>query len=283
MPKSIHLTPALTAEYQQLFASCTVRPQHQTAVESLVKQLIRQRQRYIKVEHATQVPWAIIAVIHAMESRQGFDRHLHNGDPLHSRTVQVPANRPLSTPPFTWETSAIDALHYSGLAQWKNWSIAGALFKLEAYNGWGYRRYHTQVLSPYLWSFSEHYQAGKYAADGRFDANLVSQQCGAAVLLKQLGPYAPIQPSISSGSTIQLTHPYPDYSIKRSTQQRAVVQHIQRRLNTLGHQPALTTDGYFGPKTQQAVKWFQMSYTGGRLLKIDGIIGAKTWAALFKN
>lgn len=142
MSKPIHLTQALTAEYQQLFASCTVRPQHQTAVESLAKQLIRQRQRYIKVEHATQVPWIIIAVIHAMESNQGFDRHLHNGDRLHSRTVQVTANSPLRTPPFTWEASAIDALHYSCLAQWKNWSIAGELFKLEAYNDWGYCRYH---------------------------------------------------------------------------------------------------------------------------------------------
>ena len=40
--------------------------------------------------------------------------------------------------------------------------------------------------SPYLWSFSNHYARGKYVADGHFSATAVSQQCGAALLLKRL-------------------------------------------------------------------------------------------------
>jgi lysozyme family protein len=42
------------------------------------------------------------------------------------------------------------------------------------------------VLTPYLWSFSNHYDRGKYVADGKFSATARSQQCGAAVMLKLL-------------------------------------------------------------------------------------------------
>lgn len=283
MTKTIRLTQTLTHEYQQLFASCRVRPEHRAAVERLTQQVLKQQPRYLKVAQATQIPWAVIAVIHAMESSQRFDRHLHNGDPLHSRTVRVPADRPLSSPPFTWETSAIDALQYSGLAQWRDWSIAGTLFKLEAYNGWGYRRYHTQVLSPYLWSFSEHYQRGKYAADGRFDSQLVSQQCGAALLLKQLNIFSDPPTTGATHSVLHRTRAYPGRLLKLSRQQRLEVQQIQRQLNALGYQPTLAVDGYFGSNTQEAVRRFQASsHLSGVLLKVDGIVGKKTWAALFK-
>ena len=285
MTQPIRLTKALSAEYQQLFASCTIQPKHQTAVERLARQLTRQQPRYAAVEKLTHIPWPIIAVIHAMEASQRFDRHLHNGDPLHSRTVQVPAHRPLTPPPFTWEASAIDALHYSGLAKWRNWSMAGSLFKLETYNGWGYRRYHPQVLSPYLWSFSQHYQRGKYAADGRFDTNLVSQQCGAAVLLKQLDFFTSAQPllAVNLNTPNAITQlPYPNILIKRSTQKSNLVTLIQQRLNAMGYQPSLQPDGYFGSKTEHAVKWFQVSsQLSDTPLKIDGIVGPKTWQALF--
>ena len=144
------------------------------------------------------------------------------------------------------------------------------------------------MLSPYLWSFSEHYQRGKYATDGRFDANLVSKQCGAAVLLKQLDAFALIQPTPAAQADSQppsitsTTRPYPGQLIKRSQQQRSSVKHIQQRLNTLGYQPLLKVDSYFGPKTEHAVKWFQANnQSTDTPLKIDGIVGPKTWQALF--
>ena len=224
-------------------------------------------------------------MIHVLEASQRFDRHLHNGDPLHSRTVHVPKHRPLTRPPFTWEASAIDALHYSGLAKWRNWSIAGTLFKLEAYSSWGYRRYHPQVLSPYLRSFSQHYQRGKYAADSRFDTNLISKQCGAAVLLKQLNVFttaqAPATPQSQPSNTAPLL-PYPNTTIKRSTRHNTHVIPIQQRLNALGYQPKLHTDGYFGLKTEQAVKWLQArSAIDGRVLQVNGVVGVQTWVVLF--
>ena len=96
-------------------------------------------------------PWYVVGVIHALESSLNFGRHLHNGDPLTARTVQVPAGRPKTgQPPFTWEASASDALRYQGFDKWKDWSIPGTLFKLEGYNGFGYRDHHADVPSPYL-------------------------------------------------------------------------------------------------------------------------------------
>ncbi len=42
------------------------------------------------------------------------------------------------------------------------------------------------MLSPYLWSGSNHYRRGKYRSDGEWDPDLVSRQIGSAVLLRRL-------------------------------------------------------------------------------------------------
>lgn len=291
MSIKILLTHELTREYQQLFNSCSITPYRQQAVRHLVQRINQQQRRYLLVERDTTVPWQVVAVIHALEASLRFHRHLHNGDPLHSRTVQVPANRPLTPPPFTWEESAIDAMHYTKLTHWQDWSIAGTLFKLEAYNGWGYRRYHKSVLSPYLWSFSNHYTQGKYASDSKFDSQLISQQCGAAVLLKELLTHPSSQTKANAlsqafHSTLK-TQPstlplYPNRLIKTGERQRSVVKLIQQQLSRLGAKPTLKIDGYFGPNTEQAVKWLQSrSTTTERALQVDGIVGEQTWAVLF--
>jgi len=56
------------------------------------------------------------------------------------------------------------------------------LYLLEKYNGFGYRM--RRVPTPYLWSFSNLYEKGKFLQDGRFDPEAVSKQCGAALMLK---------------------------------------------------------------------------------------------------
>ena len=58
------------------------------------------------------------------------------------------------------------------------------LFRFEKYNGFGYRSH--GIASPYLWSYSNQYTKGKYVRDGKWDANAVSLQCGAALLVKEL-------------------------------------------------------------------------------------------------
>lgn len=62
----------------------------------------------------------------------------------------------------------------------------------------------------------------------------------------------------------------------------ASVLTIQRRLNQLGCGP-IDTDGVFGSQTAAAVRLFQARYPDGdgQPLRVDGMVGAITWAALF--
>ncbi len=152
-----------------------------TNPDSNVDIIIKNRAHY---EAVGIIPWDVLGCIHMLESSFSFSRHLHNGDPLTARTVQVPSGRPVNgTPPFTWEYSAQDALQDHPKPP--NWSIEGKLWFLESYNGWGYRQYR-HINSPYLWSYTNQYLSGKYVTDGQWDPNAVSKQCGAAAVLKRL-------------------------------------------------------------------------------------------------
>jgi lysozyme family protein len=187
------LTPSLRDDYESRFASCAVRPERKREIEALITRMLKSQDRYQQLAIVTGVPWFVIAVIHNMECGGRFDCHLHNGDPLSARTVQVPAGRPHDgQPPFTWEASAKDALLYQGFDVWKDWSsIAGMLYKLEAYNGFGYRKHN--VPSPYLWGGSQHYVQGKYVQDGLFSTTAVSKQIGVAVVIRRMLEQALIQ------------------------------------------------------------------------------------------
>jgi lysozyme family protein len=240
------LDAALRTEYERLFAGCRVRSDRAGAVDGIVDRLVAARTRYAGLETVLGTPWHVVAAIHSLESGQRFDRHLHNGDPLTARTTHVPAGRPpRGNPPFTWEASAQDALQLHGFDRWHDWSVAGVMYKLEQYNGWGYRQFHPQVLSPYLWSFSQHYQKGKYVADGHFDPNAVSQQCGAAVLLRRM-----VDRGLIPAWMPPATGPLFRYS-GATVAPRGVA--LQRFLNTLaGIQ--LQEDGQLGPSSSEAVQ-----------------------------
>jgi lysozyme family protein len=178
----------LREEYRDLYDSCVINPSKQNIVSGIVKKLLSNKTRYESVTARLNIPWEFIGVLHNMESSMNFKCHLHNGDPLSGRTVRVPTGRPSAGfPPFIWEESAADALILKKIDQWKDWTIEGMLYQIEGYNGWGYRLHHPAVLTPYLWSFSNHYIRGKYIADGTWSDTAVSNQCGAAVLLKSLG------------------------------------------------------------------------------------------------
>ena len=100
---------------------------------------------------------------------------------------RVPAGRPAKgEPPFSFHESAVDALHYSSMSRWRDWSLPGTLCRLEAYNGFGYRLYRPEVLSPYLWGRSYHYIRGGYVRDGQWSDTYVNRQLGVAVLLRRM-------------------------------------------------------------------------------------------------
>ena len=176
---------ALSDEYMRFFAGAAVKDANAQSVARNAEMCLRFRPRYEKVGGPLGIPWWFIACVHMLESSFNFTTHLHNGDPLSSRTFRVPAGRPARwNPPNDWESSAQDALRGQGLADQADWSLPRALYRWEAYNGFGYRP--RRIASPYLWSMSTIYRAGKYVGDGVFSATAVSQQCGAASVLKLL-------------------------------------------------------------------------------------------------
>jgi lysozyme family protein len=187
----------VASEYWTLFLECKVKQDKMAELKQIVTQITTNRTRYQTVSGALgTMPWWFVAVIQSLESGLRFDTHLHNGDRLTGRTTHVPAGRPAANPranptvapsktnPYTWEESADDAMRWHNFNTWSDWSIVGTLYKLESYNGWGYRMYHSTVLSPYLWSYTDYYTKGKYGSDGNWDANLVSDQAGAGAIMR---------------------------------------------------------------------------------------------------
>ncbi len=177
---------ALAEEYAAWFAAAQIRPEFRESTDWHLTMMRQSRSRYERLGKRLGIPWSFIACTHGLEASFNFRAHFHNGDfPLSRRTRQVPANRPPTwLPPSDWESSAADALRLLGFTGQSDWSLPRTLYRLEAYNGFGYRR--AGRASPYLWSFSSLYSRGKFVADGKFDPKARSKQCGAAVMLKLL-------------------------------------------------------------------------------------------------
>lgn len=152
--------------------------------------IVDNQDRYEYVERKTKVPWQVIAVIHAMEGALKFDTVLHNGESLEdvhkhgTRLVPRGLGKGLD---WIWEDAAVDALAQKKRLQPDNWSNINTLYYIERYNGMGYRLYHSDVNTPYLWSNTNHYIRGKYIADGKWSSTTISKQCGCVPVLMQLG------------------------------------------------------------------------------------------------
>lgn len=179
----------LRAEYAAMWQSIELRPERATAIRSMTNAIIAGKREYVAIQDTLRIPWYFTGIVHALEGSCNFRTHLHNGDSLRRRTVNVPAGRPVAPPasgslPYTWHESAVDALKMKNYHQVTDWSVPAMLWRWERYNGFGSRRH--GVHTAYLWSFSTHYTKGKYVRDGVWDPNFVSLQVGAAVLLKSL-------------------------------------------------------------------------------------------------
>lgn len=240
-------TKTLQKEYEDLYNLMEIRLDKLSIVETNTDKILQNKSRYQAVGEPLHIPWYFVGIIHSMESSQNFSRHLHNGDPLTARTIQVPKGMPKTgNPPFTWEESATDALISHKLNQVGEWSLSRTLYEFERYNGWGYRMRHPHVFSPYLWSFSNHYTKGKYIADGTWSETAVSQQIGAVVLLRRLEERNEIAsfkalPSVKG----------PFFAYSNNVEPRAI--DLQRFLNTF-EGITLLVDGKPGMKTSEAIK-----------------------------
>ena len=253
------LTQQLASEYQQLFDSCVIKPAKFADVDKCIQLILSKRQHYDAVEEAVSVPWYFVGIVHNLEGACNMKAHLHNGDPLTARTIHVPTGRPKSgSPPFEWSVSAIDALKLKSLESWTDWSIAGLLFQLERYNGFGYRRF--GVNSPYLWSYSNHYAKGKFVEDGIFDDRAVSKQCGAAVLLRRMSErQIAVMGELDAISQIKALGATVAFAPKKFNSN---AEQLQRLLNRVGL--AIRIDGFAGRMTSDA--YFSIS---GKFLRGD--------------
>lgn len=199
LPDSNHYggwTPSkLKMEYEYLYSICEIQPSWDKLVNSYIEKYLDNIQRYEAISKLTGVPSKVIAVIHMKESSMNFLCHLHNGDPLSKRTVQVPAGRPIKPPAngkkYTFEESAIDALKYDGLTKVTDWSIGNTFLWLEKYNGSGYRtgagrKTVPPNASPYIYTGTQFYISGQYVRDGKFSSTAKAKNLGCMAFLKAL-------------------------------------------------------------------------------------------------
>ncbi len=298
----IEFTEELKNEYNRLFSLAEIRPEHDFEVNAVARRILNpaNHERYAKVQQATGVPSFVVGIIHSLEASFNFDAHLHNGDPLSGPTTHVPAGRPPGNRRFEWFESAIDALKLKNLHQWSDWSVAGIAYVLESYNGFGYRLFHPHVKSSYLWSFTTIYTSGRYVRDGVWSDVAVSKQCGGMAVLKRMIETNKVNldapPAEADGIDVAVTPfpddntggrpsiappPFPGRSLQRNSLGPAV-ENVQTRLRELGIDPG-GVDGDFGEQTETAVRLFQARSVdeSGNPLEIDGIVGQKTWEALF--
>jgi lysozyme family protein len=275
----MNLTQALTKEYSGLWTSCTVRPQRRAAADAIVDRIVANKRRYAKAGKPHRVPWYVVGVIHMLEGSGNFATHLHNGDPLTARTVHVPAGRPkLGHPPFTWEVSASDALVFDGLSRWNDWSVPGALFALERFNGLGYRP--LGIHTPYLWSFSNHYSKGKFVGDNHFSPSAVSQQCGAAVILKRMAERKLVK---LGGPATNGAHAVDPRALRRGSKGPAVVA-LKTKLKSWFDATSpgewarlrVAANDEFGLQLEKAVRLFQTRVG----VEVNGIVDKATRKAL---
>ena len=205
---------ALQADYIDLWDRMEMKPSMAKSVDWAAAKILAGRARYEAVSDKTGVPWFVIGLLHLMESGADFSKHLHNGDPLTKKTINVPKGRPSGRGPWTWEDSAIDAVVYDKLDKVTQWPLPRIAYCIENFNGWGYRQYHPEVANPYLWSGCTHYARGKYVEDPpgsktRWAPNLESKQVGAMPVLRRLAEMVPELGFVSSSAKPKPEPPTP--------------------------------------------------------------------------
>ena len=203
---------SIAREFASLW-DCMEITRDEAVMERTVDRIIACRAAYEEVEKLTGVPWYVVGIMDMREGGGGARKHLHNGDSLKRRTVQVPANRPPGVGPFTFCQSACDALQIKGLDKLKDWSVERMAYELERYNGFGYRLYRG-IRSPYLWGGTNHQERGKYVADGKYSSAVMDPQHGCMPLLKLISDKCGITIRSMYGATPDPTMPSPASNAK---------------------------------------------------------------------
>ncbi|MDA9468110.1 peptidoglycan-binding protein [Bradyrhizobium sp. CCBAU 53415] len=259
---------SLKSEYERNWAGLEIRPGRLAEANAVARKALNGKATYQQIERLTGVPWYFAALCHYRESNFDFDTYLGNGESLHRVTTIVPKGR---GPFATFVDGAVDAFRIENFNGAHDWGIARMLFRLEAFNGFGYHA--KGVNSPYLYGGSSLYgppeaRAGKFVRDHVFDSNHVDSQLGTAVILQAM---------MSQDSSITLDGG-PQFAGRTEPEDDAAstVILMQQALNKLGASPPLVEDGISGPKTRAAVSQFQQQNG----LRDTGLLDAATVAAI---
>ena len=174
--------------YKSFYDKMVIKPEKVREVKEQCAKIQTNKQKYVDIcnKFSNGIDWRFIGLIHSLECNLSFSKHLHNGDSLQKRTVNIPIGRPLGNPPFTFMQSAIDLIQLKKWDKIKDWNVYVILQQLEKNNGFGYYLYHKDIANPYLWSYTTFYTKGKYESDGKFKKDLVSKQPGCGPLLYYL-------------------------------------------------------------------------------------------------
>jgi lysozyme family protein len=299
----------LKDSYAPLWKTARFRSGWKKKADAAAKGVVKGKAQYQAVENATGVPWFVVGLIHQMESDRDFMTHLHNGDPLRARTVNVPAGRPKSgDPPFSWAESAVDALRMQNLESIMAWPLPRIAYELERYNGFSSRTQH-HINTPYLWSGTNQYTKGKYVKDHVWSDTAVSKQVGAMAVLRSLTSLdgeiaAALDAPPPEKPDIPAPRPAPGPGTPPVAGRELDLEEVQRRLSTIPLYPPAQIDGDFGTLTQTAIWAFLvqqgvpdgMRWRGQRLViagaqalcrldnidagEIDGLLGPQTRYAL---
>jgi lysozyme family protein len=251
--------------YVRLWDTAKFRPGWKEKADKAAQGIIAGKGQYQAVANATGVPWFVIGLIHQMESDRNFKTHLHNGDPLTSRTTNVPSGRPAAgQPPFSWPDSAIDALRSHKLHEITAWPLPRIAFELERYNGFRSRTEHN-IETPYLWSGTNHYSQGKFIRDNVWSDTAVSKQTGALAILRSLVQVdAEVAAALDAPPPEKPDIPAPDLASSTpsapgapAAQGRELdLNELQRRLSVIPLYPPADVDGVYGPKSQRSIQAF---------------------------
>lgn len=277
-----HPFEALKGEYATLLAGCVVT--HEAAVMARCREIIKHKAEVAEVCAEIGMPIAYSLASFELEASSDFSLSPAQGDPLNERSTHVPKNRG----PFkTWAAAALDAYHIDGLdaVGAANWSWERACFEGELFNGFGYRAPAIHEHTPYLWSYTNVAQIGKFTSDGHWEREW-STQIGLVALMKGL---IAIDPSLdltvalptAQARTVIAPAPNPAPVGVGGTGAHGVPAHqdtlwIQQSLNKLFGRDEIDADGSYGRETRAFVKGFQ-EFAG---VVVDGFVGPQTIAAI---
>ncbi len=118
-------TLATQNQLQRMFDTCIITEEKYGEADDCLQKIIKNKDRYYTLSNKFNIPWCFTGILHSSICDCNFKVHLHNGDPLNDRTINIPSGYPKrGRAPFTWEQSAEDAFLFYGFL-----NITTALFR----------------------------------------------------------------------------------------------------------------------------------------------------------